>query len=229
MNFIIFPRSSVRFCCCRPFIFLINSSYPSHQQHIMPLLLSFQNTPLLTNILSTKPSLVEASIDDTSITSFAWSDFPVISQFHDGFLPVVVVESKICPSMTTVMPKMASSDDASSVSSDDWTVISEDDDDLSTCSAGTSSNSVAIKESSNKRRNVSFSPQLEIRPYKIIVGDHPDCPTLPLSLDWEHGETEIINLEEYERIRMRIRRRRPRKLLHYERKERLQEVSGLTC
>lgn len=197
----------------------------------MPLLV-FQNTPLHSGILSSKSSLLEASVD-ASITSFCWSDFPVISQFHENLLPVVSIESKISPSFANCMPGLASSDSLS-VSSDDWSIISEnddDDDDLTTCSTGTSGNiSIdVVKESSKKRKSVSFAPQLEIRPYKIIVGDHPDCPTLPLSLDWAHGETEMINLEKYERSRMRIRRRRPRRLLHYERKERLEEVSGSIC
>jgi hypothetical protein len=35
---------------------------------------------------------------------------------------------------------------------------------------------------------VSFAPSVQVREYAIVVGDHPMCPILPLSLDWKHSE-----------------------------------------
>lgn len=74
--------------------------------------------------------------------------------------------------------------------------------------------------------------------HKIIIGDCPSCPILPLALGWEHAdEPETVNLDKYEsslttkRRRNRYRRggsNHARKLMYFERTEKLQDVSGYT-
>jgi hypothetical protein len=96
--------------------------------------------------------------------------------------------------------------------------------------SSTTETSVAAEEGGQqhkRKKSVTFSPDLTIRTHRVVLGDSPSCPLLPLTLDWCYDE-EVDDLEEFENAPSTKRRRRrgPKKLLFYERSERLQEVGG---
>mmetsp|Transcript_15945 Transcript_15945/g.24145 ORF Transcript_15945/g.24145 Transcript_15945/m.24145 type:complete len:175 (-) Transcript_15945:107-631(-) len=80
------------------------------------------------------------------------------------------------------------------------------------------------------RKTVSFNKVLEIRQHSLTIGDHPSCrDSLPISLDWEHSEPILIDVDGFEAQRKGVRRRGNEMRLSYlERKSKLQCVSGLT-
>jgi len=80
------------------------------------------------------------------------------------------------------------------------------------------------------RKTVSFNKFLEIRQHAVTIGDHPSCKdSLPISLDWEHAEPILIDVDGYEAQRNGFRRRGNEMRLSYvERKNMLRSVSGLT-
>jgi hypothetical protein len=49
--------------------------------------------------------------------------------------------------------------------------------------------------------NVRFSA-VQLREYKVTIGDHPLTTMFPLSLDWLHSETETISIEDHIANRM---------------------------
>ena len=77
-----------------------------------------------------------------------------------------------------------------------------------------------------KKKTVSFST-VEIREYKVILGDNSNCP-LPLALDWERAlEPTIMNVHYYEVLQERRGRRQNKKLIKmdvYWRRIRLQNM-----
>jgi hypothetical protein len=79
-------------------------------------------------------------------------------------------------------------------------------------------------------KSVSFGQYLEVREHALTIGDHPFCrDSLPLSLAWEHGETERMDLECYEAQRLPRRRSgNDMKLSYYERKNLLRNIAGMT-
>ena len=80
------------------------------------------------------------------------------------------------------------------------------------------------------KKSVSFNQYLEVREHALTIGDHPLCrDSLPLSLAWEHGETELKDLDYYEAQRLPLRRSgNDMKLSYYERKNLLRRIAGMT-
>jgi len=61
-----------------------------------------------------------------------------------------------------------------------------------------------VSSTTLNKPSVSFSA-VEIRRYKLIVGDNPYCE-IPLGLDWDHDEeAEVIGLDDYENGRRETR------------------------
>jgi hypothetical protein len=53
------------------------------------------------------------------------------------------------------------------------------------------------------QRRVRFSSVLEVRTYSIVLGDHPLCESLPLSLGWDYDPTPCwVDLETHEDSKM---------------------------
>jgi hypothetical protein len=93
-----------------------------------------------------------------------------------------------------------------------------------------SSSSDIERINSPTKKTVTFSRILVIQCHKITIGDNPSCRILPLSLDWEHAEPTVLDLDQYESnpATKRRRRRGARKLMFFERNELLLDVSGYT-
>jgi hypothetical protein len=80
------------------------------------------------------------------------------------------------------------------------------------------------------QRTVSFS-QLEIKEFKMSLGDHPCSSTgPPVMLDWESRPTleRVVSLDEYERLRSPRRARNKLRLSYRERKSVLEDQQGFT-
>jgi len=122
--------------------------------------------------------------------SFSWSDFPVIEQqdFY-SFLP----SSSPSPMVLEETPSCVSS--LSSLSSED------EDEDCNSITTETQEQQTATSLSSSQRRRVRFDPTLEVRSYDVILGDHPMCPSLPVSLGWECQDVALLDLETHEDAR----------------------------
>ena len=76
-------------------------------------------------------------------------------------------------------------------------------------------------------RNISFCPNISIREFSVVIGDHPCCQdALPLSLDWSYEDMDSTSINETaERL---TRYSQPKRLTYMERKLRLKEVGGLS-
>jgi hypothetical protein len=80
------------------------------------------------------------------------------------------------------------------------------------------------------KRTVSFS-QLEIKEFKMSLGDHPCSSTgPPVMLDWGSQPTleRVVSLDEYERMRSPRRKRNKLRLSYRERKSVLEDQQGFT-
>ena len=80
------------------------------------------------------------------------------------------------------------------------------------------------------KRTVSFS-QLEIKEFKMSLGDHPCSSTgPPVMLDWQSPPTleRVVSLDEYERMRSPRRKRNKLRLTYRERKSVLEDQQGFT-
>merc|ERR1712232_1195747 len=95
-------------------------------------------------------------------------------------------------------------------------------------SSSTMSNQHPPNKSSSSpghRKSVSFSQFLEIRQHALTIGDHPSCrDSLPLSLDWEHADTLLMDIDDASKKK----KKKNKRLSYKERKEMLRQVSGLT-
>jgi hypothetical protein len=61
-----------------------------------------------------------------------------------------------------------------------------------------SSSTLATTTLPTKKR-VRFHPTLEVRTYSIVLGDHPMCPVLPISLGWEYEpEPALVDMDTHE-------------------------------
>ena len=84
-----------------------------------------------------------------------------------------------------------------------------------------------VRKASHDRR-VSFSPVMQVRTHNVILGDHPCCSGgMALQCGWESAETELINLDLHERYTIK-RSMAQLRLSYAKRRERLQEVTGLS-
>lgn len=163
----------------------------------------------------------ESSIDITFSTchdqlpDLSWSDIPVIGgeeeitrnkSLHASHLS----SSESCPNLPSSHSKLESSEASSQFPQP--------------------SHGQNLIERRMYRKTVSFNKVLEIRQHSLTVGDHPSCrDSLPISLDWEHAEPILIDVDGFEAQRKGVRRRGDEmRLSYFERKSKLQCVSGLT-
>jgi len=164
------------------------------------------------------------------MTSFDWSDFPCVRQFNPddeefvnfssnttitrrAFEPRRALEHKLSDndlyeSSYQRLPSLAETF-GSSLSSID-----------STCSSSSTSSDVDDLCSDTTTRRVSFAPRVEVREYDIVIGDHPSCDLLPLSLGWTYSDTT------FQDYTCEQTRRRPMKLTYLQRKNLLRQVGG---
>lgn len=163
----------------------------------------------LSSLLNDGPVLtISYDALSTNGNSFAWSDMPVIGDFQPSYLPMelngdMMDKEELFPSSLS----------------------------LDSCM-----NEISLHEPSPKARkrghnkSVSFNRFLEVREHALTIGDHPLCrDSLPLSLAWEHGETELMDLNCYEAQRLPHRRSgNNMKLTFYERKNLLRRIAGMT-
>jgi hypothetical protein len=76
------------------------------------------------------------------------------------------------------------------------------------------------------KKSVSFS-SLEIREYKVVIGDHPCCTRgVPLSLGWDYCEGGTLDLDAYEEGRSPRRSRVDLRTSSEERSEILTDVAS---
>ena len=76
-------------------------------------------------------------------------------------------------------------------------------------------------------KRVRFS-SVQVRQYAVCEGDHPHCH-LPMSLDWQHTETELRHIETYEGMKSLHKNSKKhsfRRLSIYEREQRIRNVGS---
>ena len=79
-----------------------------------------------------------------------------------------------------------------------------------------------------KKRKVRFASALEVRTYEVILGDHPCCRGgMALQCGWCYSEPELVNLDVHEEHSPH-RRMDELRLSFYARRDRLQEVTGMS-
>jgi hypothetical protein len=71
---------------------------------------------------------------------------------------------------------------------------------------------------SNRIKSVGFD-RIQVRRYSIVMGDHPCCAGIPVSLGWDYSPEHNISVDEYEAHRSPRRSREKLKLSSAERKE----------
>ena len=77
-------------------------------------------------------------------------------------------------------------------------------------------------------KRVSFSPVLHVRTHSVILGNHPCCSGgMALQCGWESAEEKLINFERHEARHSPKRRMADFRLSYAQRRERLQELTGL--
>jgi hypothetical protein len=84
------------------------------------------------------------------------------------------------------------------------------------------STSSSSASSSKSCKCVTFAPSVQVREYAVVVGDHPSCQDLPLSLDWKHTEEQSVEYSSHSR-----RHGTQLRLTYYERRNILR-VAGYT-
>jgi hypothetical protein len=78
----------------------------------------------------------------------------------------------------------------------------------------------------NDHREVTFH-QVQIRRYRMTLGDNPACQVgAPVSLDWQYEELPLLDLDDYEITRLKQRRKKLRHLVlsFYQRQHILQRM-----
>jgi hypothetical protein len=84
------------------------------------------------------------------------------------------------------------------------------------------------KSDKRQRRRIAFSSIIEIRTHDVVLGDHPLCRGgMALQCGWAHDETELVDLDLYD-AHSQHRRASELHLSFYVRRDRLQEVTGMT-
>jgi hypothetical protein len=169
-----------------------------------------------------------------SFSFFDWSDFPVVRQqaaFDDvpSCAPLMANEdyaSTSCgggagdiglsPSSSPPFNSLRSASTKSSV--------------MPNSSSSSSSNN-----NNNQRRRVSFADNIQVRTHSIVLGDHPCCTLLPLTLGWEYNDETTTGLSlrnagysSQERQHQHCRGPTIRRRTYLERKDILKRVSGMT-
>jgi hypothetical protein len=193
------------------------------------------NNMVLSTLLS--PDNDALSITQPSpMTSFDWSDFPLVHQFNpddDEYIQLssdVIDSSRAFQQFTSKKTKLNDIDKENlrysytllprpSYSSSPSSSFSS----ISSASSTCSDTSVTLRDGSHARR-VSFAPRVEVREYEIVIGDHPSCELFPLSLGWSYSDSTF---EGYSSPSSR-RHGNQMKLTYLERKAKLQRVGGYT-
>lgn len=161
---------------------------------------------------------------------FDWSDFPVPTEYNEEMpvpAPAPVASTAVHYSSSPLRscsrscsgPTMAwegRDDDTSSfsISSDEDTIVEAQ------------SEGIRMKSS---RKSVTFSNVIEIISHNVVLGDHPCCSSLALSLGWEHQESEMLDFIIYESSRHYQRRHlRALRLSYWDRRRLLERSTGLS-
>ena len=171
----------------------------------------------LSSLLNDGPALtISYNALSPSSNSFTWSDMPVMGDLY---------QSSERP--------MERNLDMPDKELDKENFLYTFPSDVSIASTTRSAEEPAPKQQRHKRghkKSVSFNRYMEIREHALTIGDHPLCrDSLPLSLGWEHGETEVKDLNNFEKQRLPHRRiGSEMKLTYLERKNLLRRVAGMT-
>jgi hypothetical protein len=178
----------------------------------------------LSSLLNDGPALTIAyDILSPSSNSFAWSDMPVIGDFP--FLHMELNHDMMGKADFLYNPPCE----------EDGCHMLELEYDLQQppSRSNNPTNSQHNNTTTPKRghkKSVSFNRYLEVREHALTIGDHPLCrDSLPLSLAWEHGETEVMDLNCFEEQRLPHRRSgSDMRLTYFERKNLLRRIAGMT-
>mmetsp|Transcript_31920 Transcript_31920/g.48823 ORF Transcript_31920/g.48823 Transcript_31920/m.48823 type:complete len:147 (-) Transcript_31920:220-660(-) len=83
------------------------------------------------------------------------------------------------------------------------------------------------KKAKKAKKTVSFG-NVHVRQYALCIGDHPMCSRgFPLSLSWEHAMQDVVlPVDQYDTTDRR--RGEELRMTHYERKNKLKRVMGMT-
>lgn len=166
----------------------------------------------LASLLNDGPALNIAYdiLSPSNTNSFAWSDMPIIGDFplthmerNNDFLFSLPCENDDCTMALEYELQPPSRSDRRTIHN--------------------------VPKRGHKK-SVSFNRYLEVREHALTIGDHPLCrDSLPLSLAWEHGETELMDLNFYEEQRLPHRRSgSDMRLTFFERKNLLRRIAGMT-
>lgn len=99
------------------------------------------------------------------------------------------------------------------------------DDDSVTTTKKAAASTLSLGRRSSK---VRFASVLEVRTYEIILGDHPCCRGgMALQCGWHYSEPELVDLDVHEEHGSH-RRMEELRLSFYTRRNRLQEVTGMS-
>ncbi|KAG7367707.1 hypothetical protein IV203_030378 [Nitzschia inconspicua] len=164
------------------------------------------------------------------IDTFSWEDFPVIVQKDLPNLLFATTKSTtttpaeseaeavdLCSSVSS-SSSMSDDEEVDSLLEDDDCVFDDNDDTMDTTAvvktvslssfaseACTTASSPPLQQQQKQpqQKRVRFATALEVRTYSIVLGDHPLCESLPLSLGWEYQESEFLDLETHEQSKQR--------------------------
>lgn len=157
-----------------------------------------------------------------SSSGFSWSDMPLVGDVNN-----FVVDERPLERNQDLIQKQ----DCSSLPMKDMDTMTLS---TSSCSSMESmcdaEESPSPKKRKGHKKSVSFNSCLEVREHALTIGDHPFCKdSLPLSLAWEHADTEQFDLNNYEEQRSAYRRSgNDMKLTFFERKNMLRNIAGMT-
>jgi len=156
------------------------------------------------------------------MTSFDWSDFPLVHQFNPEDDECINLSSDGIEASRAFahqsIKKSKLNNELCSYSSIQRSLPSL----TSSFSSITSTSSTDSSVTSSSDRRLSFAPRVEVREYDLVIGDHPSCDLLPLSLGWTYSESSF---QDYKSPNTR-RHGNQMKLTYLERKNLLQRVGG---
>jgi len=147
-----------------------------------------------------------------------WSDIPVVNEFGDAddefwfksYEPQFS-SAPLAPIVSRTPSKLSNRQGPPIV----------DPLDAGITSCPSDSDASTSEEQQDYKRSVSFSSRVDVRSHSLTVGDHPCCPDLCLSLDWDYT---------VETNRISTTAGTPQRLSYLERKIRLEEAGRVnTC
>ena len=189
-----------------------------------------------------------ASCSQEAVCTFAWSDFPAVSQncMDDLEHLANVLATSQLPYKSTPPSFPATSGSCSFVPDYEAPAsqaVDDDDNDVDTSSDDDESNDESSSESSvvdltsytrssstktsSHKKKVSFSSILEVHSHPIILGEHPCCMGgMALDCDWSY-ETHLVDMEIHESVSPK-RRQGQLRLNYAQRRQRLQKSMGVS-